>query len=248
MEKGFDEKLTLDSETFSGMSRDYNFVLQRLLETMRERDCDEGAITLNLKISLKSEYIPNYDPNIQGESREVKKPKFEHKISSSVKITDEKKGTLDTEMELVMDDDTGMYVLRPIVNTQQRSLFDDDLRGKFSGTDEPDAEAEEDGGTPALPGRKILGLPGPEDGNVIDGEFREVAAEGPESPDSGGKPADDISSGDGEENAPLDATDALFDDGEGMEDNEGPLPFSDDGEDGDEGEDDGYGYEEPGEE
>ena len=245
MEKGFDEKLTLDSETFSGMSRDYNFVLQRLLETMRDRDCDEGSITLNLKISLKSEYIPNYDPNIQGESREVKKPKFEHKISSSVKITDEKKGTLDTEMELVMDDDTGMYVLRPIVNTQQRSLFDDDLRGKFSGTDEPDAEAEEDGGTPALPGRKILGLPGPEDGNVIDGEFREVAAEGPESPDSGGKPADDISSGDGEENAPLDATDALFDDGEGMEDNEGPLPFSDDGEDG---EDDGYGYEEPSEE
>ena len=212
---------------------------------MRDRDCDEGAITLNLKISLKSEYIPNYDPNVQGESREVKKPKFEHKISSSVKITDEKKGTLDTEMELVMDDDTGMYVLRPIVNTQQRSLFDDDLRGKFSGTDEPDAEAEEDGGTPALPGRKILGLPGPEDGNVIDGEFREVAAEGPESPDSGGKPADDISSGDGEENAPLDATDALFDDGEGMEDNEGPLPFSDDGEDG---EDDGYGYEEPSEE
>ncbi len=245
MEKGFDEKLTLDSETFSGMSRDYNFVLQRLLETMRDRDCDEGSITLNLKISLKSEYIPNYDPNVQGESREVKKPKFEHKISSSVKITDEKKGTLDTEMELVMDDDTGMYVLRPIVNTQQRSLFDDDLRGKFSGTDEPDAEAEEDGGTPALPGRKILGLPGPEDGNVIDGEFREVAAEGPESPDSGGKPADDISSGDGEENAPLDATDALFDDGEGMEDNEGPLPFSDDGEDG---EDDGYGYEEPSEE
>ena len=245
MEKGFDEKLTLDSETFSGMSRDYNFVLQRLLETMRDRDCDEGAITLNLKISLKSEYIPNYDPNVQGESREVKKPKFEHKISSSVKITDEKKGTLDTEMELVMDDDTGMYVLRPIVNTQQRSLFDDDLRGKFSGTDEPDAEAEEDGGTPALPGRKILGLPGPEDGNVIDGEFREVAAEGPESPDSGGKPADDISSGDGEENAPLDATNALFDDGEGMEDNEGPLPFSDDGEDG---EDDGYGYEEPSEE
>lgn len=240
MERGFDEKLTLDSETFSGMSRDYNFVLQRLLETMRDRDCDEGSITLNLKISLKSEYIPNYDPNVQGESREVKKPKFEHKISSSVKITDEKKGTLDTEMELVMDDDTGMYVLRPIVNTQQRSFFDDDMRGQFSGSDEPDAEAEEDGGTPALPGRKVLGLPGPD---VIDGDFKEVAAEGPESPDSGGSGENDISSVDGEENAPLDATDALFEDEEGMEDGEGHIPFSDD--DGDDYEDDGYGYEEP---
>lgn len=243
MEKGFDEKLTLDSDTFSGMSRDYNFVLQRLLETMRDRDCDEGSITLNLKISLKSEYIPNYDPNVQGESREVKKPKFEHKISSSVKITDEKKGTLDTEMELVMDDDTGMYVLRPIVNTQQRSFFDDDMRGQFSGSDEPDAEAEEDGGTPALPGRKVLGLPGPD---VIDGEFKEVAAEGAESQDSGGTGEDDISSIDGEENAPLDATDALFEDGEGMEGGDGHIPFSDD--DGDDYEDDGYGYEEPGEE
>ena len=243
MEKGFDEKLTLDSETFSGMSRDYNFVLQRLLETMRDRDCDEGSITLNLKISLKSEYIPNFDPSIQGESREVKKPKFEHKISSSVKITDEKKGTLDTEMELVMDDDTGMYVLRPIVNTQQRSFFDDDMRGQFSGSDEPDAEAEEDGGTPALPGRKVLGLPGPD---VIDGEFKEVAAEGPESPDSGGNGEGDISSMDDEENAPLDATDALFEDGEGMEGGDGHIPFSDD--DGDDYEDDGYGYEEPGEE
>jgi hypothetical protein len=243
MEKGFDEKLTLDSETFSGMSRDYNFVLQRLLETMRDRDCDEGSITLNLKISLKSEYIPNFDPSIQGESREVKKPKFEHKISSSVKITDEKKGTLDTEMELVMDDDTGMYVLRPIVNTQQRSFFDDDMRGQFSGSDEPDAEAEEDGGTPALPGRKVLGLPGPD---VIDGEFKEVAAEGAESQDSGGTGEDDISSIDGEENAPLDATDALFEDGEGMEGGDGHIPFSDD--DGDDYEDDGYGYEEPGEE
>lgn len=243
MERGFDEKLTLDSETFSGMSRDYNFVLQRLLETMRDRDCDEGSITLNLKISLKSEYIPNYDPNVQGESREVKKPKFEHKISSSVKITDEKKGTLDTEMELVMDDDTGMYVLRPIVNTQQRSFFDDDMRGQFSGSDEPDAEAEEDGGTPALPGRKVLGLPGPD---VIDGEFKEVAAEGAESQDSGGTGEDDISSIDGEENAPLDATDALFEDGEGMDGGDGHIPFSDD--DGDDYEDDGYGYEEPGEE
>ena len=243
MERGFDEKLTLDSETFSGMSRDYNFVLQRLLETMRDRDCDEGSITLNLKISLKSEYIPNYDPNVQGESREVKKPKFEHKISSSVKITDEKKGTLDTEMELVMDDDTGMYVLRPIVNTQQRSFFDDDMRGQFSGSDEPDAEAEEDGGTPALPGRKVLGLPGPD---VIDGEFKEVAAEGAESQDSGGTGEDDISSIDGEENAPLDATDALFEDGEGMEGGDGHIPFSDD--DGDDYQDDGYGYEEPGEE
>lgn len=244
MEKGFDEKLTLDSETFSGMSRDYNFVLQRLLETMRDRDCDEGSITLNLKISLKSEYIPNYDPNIQGESREVKKPKFEHKISSSVKITDEKKGTLDTEMELAMDDDTGMYVLRPIVNTQQRSFFDDDMRGQFSGSEETEEEGE-DGGTPALPGRKVLGLPGPD---VIDGKFEEVDAEGPESPNSGGSGEDDISSADSEENAPLDATDALFEDGEDMEDADSHIPFSGDGEDGDEEEDDGYGYEEPGEE
>lgn len=78
---------------------------------------------------------------------------------------------------------------------------------------------------------------------MIDGDFKEVAAEGPESPDSGGSGENDISSVDGEENAPLDATDALFEDEEGMEDGEGHIPFSDD--DGDDYEDDGYGYEEP---
>ena len=86
MEKGFDEKLTLDSDTFSGMSRDYNFVLQRLLETMRDRDCDEGSITLNLKISLKSEYIPNYDPNVQGESREGERAGRSRSRSSSIRF------------------------------------------------------------------------------------------------------------------------------------------------------------------
>lgn len=246
MERDFDKELTLNSETFNGMISDYDFILQRLLETMRERDCDEGSITLNLKISLKSELIPNFDPSIQGESRKIQKPKFEHNISSSVKITDKKKGIMDTEMELVMDDDIGIFVLRPVVNTQQRSFFDDDMRGQLSGSDKPDAEAEgEDGGTPALPGRKVLGLPGPD---VIDGEFKEVAAEGTEGPDSGGTGEDNISSVNGEENAPLDATDALFEDGEGMEDTEAHLPFGDDGEDGDGEEDDGYGYEEPGEE
>lgn len=236
MERDFDRELTLGSETFSDMNRDYNFILQRLLETMRERGCDEGTITLKMDVSLKSEYITNYDPKVQGESREIKKPKFEHKISSSVKITDEKKGTLDTEMELVMDEETGMFVLRPVINTAQRSLFDDDMRERFHGSmnapEDMQGDAGEESGDPALPGRKVLGLPGSVD--AIDGEFREL----PESPDSGENGADDIYTEDDAENAPVDATSVLF------EDTEGPLPFGD--EYGDD--DDGYGYEEPGEE
>lgn len=76
---------------------------------------------------MVKEFIPNYDPNVKGESREISKPQFKHKVTSAVKISDEKSGNLNNEMEMVMDEETGCYVLQPIANTQQRTIFDSDF-------------------------------------------------------------------------------------------------------------------------
>ena len=38
-----------------------------------------------------------------GESREIAKPKFSHKVTSQMKVEDMKKGNLDTEMELFLN-------------------------------------------------------------------------------------------------------------------------------------------------
>lgn len=116
----FDKKLDFDSNTFENMKHDMNFVLQRLLGNMIEKQSNEGSMTIKIDVTMVKEFIPNYDPNIKGESREISKPQFKHKVTSAVKITDEKGGNLNNEMEMVMDEETGCYVLQPIANTGKK--------------------------------------------------------------------------------------------------------------------------------
>lgn len=70
----FVKELNFDGDTFNDMKRDMNIVLQRLLGNMQEKECQEGTLTLKLDVSLVREYVPNYNPNIPGESREIAKP------------------------------------------------------------------------------------------------------------------------------------------------------------------------------
>lgn len=212
-------QLNFESETFAGIKRDMNFVLQRLLGNMQEKGAADGSMTLKIDVSFDTEYIPNYDPNVEGESRRIEKPKFKHKVTSAVQIKDEKSGNLDTEMELVFDEDSGEYVMKPIANTEQRSIFDSDF-----GTDEEpktDDEVEEkDSGIKSLPG------PVAKQDEIIDAEFKEVTEESRQEPE-----ADESQENEEELNEEEleDVTDELLGDGS-----------SDDYE-----EDDNYPYDEP---
>lgn len=136
----FDKRLDFDSDTFENVKHDMSFVLQRLLGNMIEKQSTEGSMTIKIDITMVKEFIPDYDPNTKGESREISKPQFKHKVTSVVKINDEKNGNLNNEMEMVMDDETGCYVLQPIANTRQRTIFDSD----FMKCKEQDGEYNED--------------------------------------------------------------------------------------------------------
>lgn len=156
------KKLTMDSDTFEGLKRDMTFVLQRLLGNMLEKESNEGSLTVKMDISLASESVPNYDPNAEEKYRIIMKPKFVHKINSVMKITDEKKGNLDTEMELVFDEEAGEYYMRPVINTTQRSLFDDDYMNPPSEEgDNPNIIDGEYVEQPALTGETRLAITGP---------------------------------------------------------------------------------------
>lgn len=170
MDKEFEKKLDFDSDTFEDMKRDMTFVLQRLIGNMEEKGSNEGTMTLKIDITMIKEFIPNYDPDVKGETREVSKPQFKHKVTSAVKISDEKSGSLNNEMECVFDKETGIYVMVPIANTQQRSIFDSD----FQKNENDEQEGDIIDGT-AIEGKDIPALPGPKnEGDVIDGDFREV--------------------------------------------------------------------------
>lgn len=174
----FEKRLDFDSDTFEDMKRDMNFILQRLIGTMQEKEASEGSMTLKLDVTMVREYIPNYDPDTKGESREVRKPQFKHKVTSAVKINDDKSGTFNNEMELVMDEDTGVFKLVPIANTAQRSIFDSD----FQKNDEDCVNDDEN------------------DQNIIEGTYRPLLP-GPEESDIEEEPAD----GDADQNAELES-------------------------------------------
>lgn len=157
MSDEFEKKLDFDSDTFEEMKKDMNFVLQRLIGNMQEKGSDEGSMTLKIDVTMVKEFIPNYDPDIKGESREVSKPQFKHKVTSVVKINDEKSGSFNNEMELVMDEDTGVFKLVPIANTAQRSIFDSD----FQQQDNEQKADEDSAGSNAIEGRTILGASWP---------------------------------------------------------------------------------------
>lgn len=217
MSEDFEKRLDFDSDTFEEMKRDMNFVLQRLIGNMQEKGTNEGSMTLKIDVTMVKEFIPNYDPDIKGETREISKPQFKHKVTSAVKINDEKSGSFNNEMELVMDADTGIFKLVPIANTQQRSIFDADFQQQDKAEE---SEGEEPAGSNAIEGKSVPMLPGPDNsGEVIEGEYREVDAEAGES-ESNPEPEP----------------------GEGLEDITDELLG---GEEPENGEDDGYGYEEP---
>lgn len=217
MSEDFEKRLDFDSDTFEEMKRDMNFVLQRLIGNMQEKGTNEGSMTLKIDVTMIKEFIPNYDPDIKSESREISKPQFKHKVTSAVKINDEKSGSFNNEMELVMDADTGIFKLVPIANTSQRSIFDADFQQQDKAEE---SEGEESAGSNEIEGKSVPLLPGPDNsGEVIDGEYREVDTEAVESESN-------------PESEP----------GEGLEDITDELLG---GEEPDSGEDDGYGYEEP---
>lgn len=226
----FVKELNFDGDTFNDMKRDMNFVLQRLLGNMQEKECQEGTLTLKLNVSLVREYVPNYNPNIPGESREIAKPKFSHEVTSQMKVEDMKKGNLDTEMELFLNEETGAYEMRPVADTSQKTIFDSDYG--FFGDDPTQKQLEPDIAPdyiefPALPG------------DVVD----ETAL--PEPADDCEEPNDDVqndSTGDNPEDTQF--TDETDLDGAG----DGTEIISDFEEDETDTEDDEYGYDEPEEE
>lgn len=217
------KNLTLEDETFEEPRQNFNRVLQRLFKSMIDSGSTDGSITMKIDVSMEQEYIPNYDPEIDGESRKISKPVFKHKVTSTVTVKDEVSGSKNPQMELIWDEEKQMYVLAYISNTDQRSIFDKDAawnQGAETGGDALETNPDKKWmNVPQLPGTVADGgaLPGEvtnPDENVVDGDFKEVG---------------------GGENGQ--------DEPEGEENTEGNHPEAPGGNDG--AIDDDYGYEEP---
>lgn len=163
------KELRIEAETFDKLRRDADIVLQRALGTMKEKESMDGKVTITIDIKLVPEFIPNFDPKAQGETRKILKPKFDHKVTSAINIKNEEKGSVNPEMAMVWDEDKQEYVLTYVNNTEQRSIFDSDFQAAMN---EPE---DNEPGVPLLEGEVVDEgtLPGPVDGEVGLDDFHE---------------------------------------------------------------------------
>ena len=175
--------LFLEDETFEDARQKFNTVLQRLFRSMIDTESNEGSITLKMDVSMQTEFIPNHDPDVEGESRQIRLPQFAYKVSSSITVKDEQKGNKNPQMELVWDEKQQKYVLQYVANTEQRSIFDKDFQEEMnSGSNQEGIET-----SPERDYLDVKQIAGPvadegalpvdvtdQDSDAIDGDYREV--------------------------------------------------------------------------
>ena len=130
----------LESDVFEQARSNFNVALQKLIKQMLDGGVSEGSINLKVDIQLYSEYIPNLDPAVEGETRCIRKPKLDHKVTTQITVKNETKGTYTSQMELVYDDELQKYVLVPVANTAQRSIFDKDFQENMQTDGDPDGQ------------------------------------------------------------------------------------------------------------
>lgn len=148
--------LTIESDTFADLRSNINGQMQKLLRNMMEKDQSEGKITITIDVTLNSEYIPNYDPKIEGETRRVLHPSFAYKTAKQITIKDDVTGKYNSDMEVVWDEDLKQYVEKFVCDTTQRTIFDADFR-EVPVPEEDLNEVVED--SHYLEGKRVFALP-----------------------------------------------------------------------------------------
>lgn len=223
--------LFLEDETFEDARNKFNTVLQRLFRSMIDTESNEGSITLKMDVTMQTEFIPNHDPDIKGESRCVRLPQFAYKVSSSITVKDEQKGNKNPQMELVWDDKQQKYVLQYVANTEQRSIFDKDFQEEMNGgSDQEGIETSPE--RDYLNVKQIAGpvadegaLPGDvtdPDSDAIDGDYREVDTGEAETGDFAGDADTDGETPDGDQETLPDGDNEADNAGYDYEDPEAP--------------------------
>ena len=108
----------MNSDVFLSLRSNFDEVLKKVLQSMLEQKNNTAEINVKLKIELEKSCI-NVSYNDQ---RKIVKPKFQHKVTSTLQVKNEQSGCFNEAYELVWDDTTEKYILTEI-KTGQTSLF-----------------------------------------------------------------------------------------------------------------------------
>ena len=121
------KSINMSSETMASLKADMDDMITKTLDSMQVAHCGEATISVKLKISLEKVPVTN-----EKEYRDALRPKFDHTVTTSVQIKDQKKGTTSGDYEMYRDPDSGKWCMKDIKS--QISMFeepidmDDDLK------------------------------------------------------------------------------------------------------------------------
>lgn len=105
-------RMTIASGAFEKMRGDFDKVLQNTLRNMEQKESSYAEIGVKLKITLIRSEVS--DGSGMYMTREILKPRFEHKVTSVMNIKDEEKGFFLGECELVWDKESDTYIAVPL--------------------------------------------------------------------------------------------------------------------------------------
>jgi len=112
--------IDIDSEVFNALRSDLNKEVQRCIKEVFNEEFESGEITLKLNIEIPTgvETIPkkNEFDEMVNETFTYKKPKFEHKITTTLKKQYKQEGVFTEKRDIQLIG--GVYVAVPIKEAQ----------------------------------------------------------------------------------------------------------------------------------
>lgn len=122
------ETIHITDDIFIMMRADIDKSIQYLLDNMISKGSYDGKISLNISVGLIPEYIVNGDQGKgKPETRLGYHPKFKHEIKTKMQFEEKEKGmNYLGEHELYFDTEKVEYMVKPVANAEQMSIFDDE--------------------------------------------------------------------------------------------------------------------------
>lgn len=116
-------ELSLNSDTFGKFKKDFDAILKQTIKNMEDEQIMKGELSVKLSIELTEDMAPDFEARYPDAKRHIIVPAFQHEMKSVLKREIKKYGVMDGYYELVWDEETQDYTMRPVDNGQQ-SFFD----------------------------------------------------------------------------------------------------------------------------
>lgn len=142
--------LSLDSEAFDSLKKDFDSLLNRTIGNMEMRGAVEATITMKVGVSLEK---------LVNNGRDVTKPTFKHEINSVMQVKDKVTGQIRGNYRMEWDPEEQRYVLKD-GDEDQMNMFDGNpgvVDAEWFDVEENDTETSNEpkalpAPVPALPG------------------------------------------------------------------------------------------------